>query len=128
MTLQKTYESRTLRRRFIGHIAHEFTANDFTEKTLHSYWPAFETYEPEVASGFFDVFEHHATLESDILDRLTGIEQKIEELHQMVIMMSQSYYWTDEWQSKEKRADEDARLGRSKSFESSADLFKDLER
>ena len=77
---------------------------------------------------FFDVFEHHATLESDILDRLTGIEQKIEELHQMVIMMSQSYYWTDEWQSKEKRADEDARLGRSKSFESSADLFKDLER
>ena len=36
---------------------------------------------------------------------------------------SQSYYWTDEWQAKEKRADEDLRLGRHERFESIEDFI-----
>ena len=38
----------------------------------------------------------------------------------------QSYYWTDEWQEKEKRADEDNRLGRSQIYESVDELINDL--
>lgn len=37
--------------------------------------------------------------------------------------MTQDYYWTPEWQGGEKEADEDIKKGRTKSFNSSADLI-----
>jgi AbrB family looped-hinge helix DNA binding protein len=40
---------------------------------------------------------------------------------------SQAYFWTEEWQKGERKADEDIRAGRVKQFESAADAVKYLE-
>ena len=55
-----------------------------------------------------------------------GLEEIAQDTHRLVLMMSQSYYWTPEWQAKERRADEDEALGRSKVFESADDLIAEL--
>ena len=39
---------------------------------------------------------------------------------------SQDYYWTKEWQAKEKRADEDQKQGRFKRYASAEDAIADL--
>lgn len=41
---------------------------------------------------------------------------------------SQSYYWTSEWQAKEERADADARLGRSRQYDSVEEAIADMNR
>ncbi|MBE0480463.1 MAG: AbrB/MazE/SpoVT family DNA-binding domain-containing protein [Dehalococcoidia bacterium] len=40
---------------------------------------------------------------------------------------SQSYFWTEEWQEGERKADEDVKAGRVKRFKSAADAVKYLE-
>jgi AbrB family looped-hinge helix DNA binding protein len=40
---------------------------------------------------------------------------------------SQAYFWTDEWQKGERRADEDIKAGRVKRFRSAAEANKHLE-
>ncbi len=40
---------------------------------------------------------------------------------------SQAYFWTEEWQKEERKADEDIRAGRVKRFKSAADAVKYLE-
>jgi antitoxin MazE len=44
-----------------------------------------------------------------------------------LIDKSQAYYWTAEWQEKERRADEDIRAGRVKRFASVEELLADLD-
>ena len=41
---------------------------------------------------------------------------------------SQAYFWTPVWQAKEKRADEDVAMGRSKMFNSVEELIAELHR
>ena len=66
------------------------------------------------------------------VDQLTNKVQMLEALtsesHQILLAFSQSYYWTPEWQAKEDRADEDARLGRSQQYQSAEDLIAELNR
>ncbi len=45
-----------------------------------------------------------------------------------LIDASQSYFWTDEWQSGERDAQEDVRHGRTKRFRSAKALIADLKR
>ena len=40
---------------------------------------------------------------------------------------SQAYFWTEEWQQGERKADDDIRAGRVKKFKSAADAVKYLE-
>ena len=40
---------------------------------------------------------------------------------------SQAYFWTEEWQEGERKADEDMRAGRVKRFKSAADAVRYLE-
>ena len=40
---------------------------------------------------------------------------------------SQAYFWTEEWQKGERKADEDIKAGRVKRFKSAADAVKYLE-
>jgi len=40
---------------------------------------------------------------------------------------SQAYFWTEEWQQGERKADEDIKAGRVKRFKSAADAVKYLE-
>ena len=40
----------------------------------------------------------------------------------------QSWYWSKEWQDAEKKADQDVRAGRMKSFDDVNDLIADLDR
>jgi antitoxin MazE len=44
-----------------------------------------------------------------------------------MIIKSQAYFWTKKWQEGEKKADEDIKTGRVKSFNSAKELIKDLE-
>ena len=64
------------------------------------------------------------------VDSLQGKVQSLEillgECHQVLQSFSQSYYWSSEWQAKEARADEDAKLGRSQHYGSVEDLISDL--
>jgi hypothetical protein len=41
---------------------------------------------------------------------------------------SQAWFWTPEWQAKEREADEDIAAGRSERFESDEEFFAALER
>lgn len=41
---------------------------------------------------------------------------------------SQAWFWTKEWQARERKADEDIKKGRIKKFDSVEDLIKDLHR
>jgi len=44
----------------------------------------------------------------------------------MRVPRDQLWFWTPEWQKKEREADEDIAAGRLKEFESAEDLLKDL--
>ena len=43
-----------------------------------------------------------------------------------IIKKGQAYFWTKEWQKKEKEAEEDIKKGRHKEFDNIDDLIKDL--
>jgi len=44
-----------------------------------------------------------------------------------LIDASQAYFWTDEWQKGERKADEDIKVGRVKRFKSAKDAVEYLE-
>ena len=61
-----------------------------------------------------------------LVERVQNMERLLEDTNKMMLAMSQSYYWTPEWQAKEERADADAKLGRSKLYASVEDAIADL--
>ena len=64
----------------------------------------------------------------ELVEKVGYMEHLLEDMSRMMLAMSQSYYWTPEWQAKEERADADARLGRSKQYSSAEDAIADLNR
>lgn len=60
--------------------------------------------------------------------RVHKLETLLERVYDLALATSQAYYWTPEWQARERRADEDARLGRSTLYSSAEELIKDLNR
>ena len=48
-------------------------------------------------------------------------------IHDILLAWSQSYYWMPEWQGKERRADEQAQSGASKTFGAVEDLIEELQ-
>ncbi|HHT09918.1 MAG TPA: AbrB/MazE/SpoVT family DNA-binding domain-containing protein, partial [Candidatus Atribacteria bacterium] len=44
-----------------------------------------------------------------------------------LVNANQAYFWTEEWQKGERKADEDIKIGRVKRFKSTADAVKYLE-
>ncbi len=61
------------------------------------------------------------------------VEVKLDEEGRIVLTpkklvdASQAYFWTEEWQNGERKADEDIKAGRVKIFKSAADAVKHLE-
>ena len=43
------------------------------------------------------------------------------------VLNEQLWYWTDEWQAREREVDEDIRLGRVETFDNMEDFIKSLE-
>jgi AbrB family looped-hinge helix DNA binding protein len=60
-----------------------------------------------------------------MLVRLIG--QRVEMVPASLIPKDQLWFWTPEWQAKEREADEDIAKGRVKGFESADYLIKELE-
>jgi AbrB family looped-hinge helix DNA binding protein len=59
-----------------------------------------------------------------LLVRLEG--QRVEMVPVSLIPKDQLWFWTPEWQAKEREADEDIAQGRVKGFDSVDDLMKEL--
>lgn len=59
-----------------------------------------------------------------MLVRLVG--GRVEMVPSALVPKNQLWFWTREWQKKEREADEDIAAGRVKEFTSVADLFGDL--
>lgn len=55
-------------------------------------------------------------------------EDRIELVPMAMIPRDQLWYWTPEWQAKEREADEDLAAGRVKSFKSANSLIRSLQR
>jgi antitoxin MazE len=54
------------------------------------------------------------------------VDNALELIPAEVVPKNQRWFWTPEWQAKEREADEDIAQGRVKEFESAEDLLKDL--
>lgn len=63
---------------------------------------------------------------NELKEKVITLENLVTCSHDILIAFSQSYYWTPEWQAKEKRADEEARLGLGKVYDDVEELIKDL--
>jgi len=63
----------------------------------------------------------------DVLE-VRVLEDKIELVPMAVVPKDQLWYWTPEWQAKEKEADEDVAAGRIESFRSADELIRSLRR
>ena len=59
-----------------------------------------------------------------MLMRLVG--RRVELIPANLVPRDQLWFWTPEWQKREREADEDIAAGRLKEFDSVADLLKDL--
>lgn len=59
-----------------------------------------------------------------MLMRLVG--RRVEMIPARLVPRDQLWFWTPEWQKKEREANEDLAAGRLKEFESVEDLLKDL--
>ena len=59
-----------------------------------------------------------------LLMRLVG--RRVEMIPARLVPRDQLWFWTPEWQKKERQADADIAAGRLKEFESVDDLLKDL--
>jgi hypothetical protein len=55
-----------------------------------------------------------------------NLDKKIAKTVEAVIKAGQKWFWTDEWQEKEREADGDIKKGRVKSFTNVEDLIRDL--
>lgn len=64
----------------------------------------------------------------ELSGRVENLEELVKESHKVILALSQTYYWTAEWQAKEERADEDEALGRAKRYESVEALLQELNR
>jgi AbrB family looped-hinge helix DNA binding protein len=64
--------------------------------------------------------------EGDLIE-IAIIDDKAVLLPKKLIDSSQSYFWTKEWQKAEKAASLDIRESRIKTFQSSEELFEDLD-
>lgn len=60
-----------------------------------------------------------------MLMRLVG--SRVEMIPVSLVPKDQLWFWTPEWQRKEREADQDIAQGRIKEFESADELIKDLE-
>jgi AbrB family looped-hinge helix DNA binding protein len=54
------------------------------------------------------------------------VDRRVEMIPASLIPKDQLWFWTSEWQKKEREADEDIAAGRVKEFGSAEDLLKDL--
>ena len=63
--------------------------------------------------------------EGDIME-VTKIKEGILLKPKAVIDKSQAYFWSKEWQKKEREADKDYKKGRYKKFKSAKELIEDL--
>ncbi len=54
------------------------------------------------------------------------VDRRVEMIPVSLIPKDQLWFWTPEWQKKEREADEDIAQGRVKEFESVEELLKDL--
>jgi len=57
---------------------------------------------------------------------IEGNTAKIVPIKTIRVPRDQAWFWTPEWQEKEKEADEDIRKGRYQEFENVEDLLKDI--
>ena len=64
--------------------------------------------------------------EGDIIEIVVEEGDKAILLPKKLIDKNQAYFWTKEWQEAEREADEDIKVGRVKSFNSTENLIKDL--
>ena len=55
------------------------------------------------------------------------VDDKVVLVPKQVVDKSQAYFWTEEWQTAEREADEDIHAGRVRVFESVEELLADLE-
>ena len=62
----------------------------------------------------------------NLTEKVESIEELAKESNEILVAFSQSYYWTPEWQAKEARAEEQARLGLGKVYEDVEELIQDL--
>ncbi len=92
---------------------------------FHMTWKEDEAPIQASSTGQITPFLFHWS-EPSIVARLAKLEEMVQDTHKLVLMISQAYYWTPEWQAKERRADEDEALGRSKVFESVDELIAEL--
>ena len=72
----------------------------------------------------FQATEEHLAEHDHMLMRLVG--RRVEMIPASLIPKDQIWFWTSEWQKKEREADEDIAAGRMKEFASAEDLLKDL--
>ena len=63
----------------------------------------------------------------DFVEVMLDDEGRIILTPKKLVDASQAYFWTEEWQKGERKADEDIRAGRVKRFGSAADAVKYLE-
>lgn len=64
--------------------------------------------------------------EGDLIE-VTVEDDRAVLLPKKLIDKSQAYFWTKEWQEAEKKASEDIKSGRVKTFDTAEDLIKDLD-
>lgn len=80
----------------------------------------------EQLAGLLQVIQDLQRTLSSLDKRVQKMETLLEQTFALALAESQAYYWTPEWQAKERRADEDARLGRSKKHASVEELIQEL--
>ncbi len=63
---------------------------------------------------------------SELTSKVNSLEEMVKESNDILVAFSQSYYWTPEWQAKEAKADEEARLGLGKVYEDVEDFIREM--
>ena len=61
-----------------------------------------------------------------LAEKVEAIEEMVKESNEILIAFSQSYYWTQEWQEKEARAEEDLREGRYTQYDDVEEFIKEM--
>ncbi len=61
-----------------------------------------------------------------LAEKVEAIEEMVKESNEILVAFSQSYYWTQEWQEKEARAEEDLREGRYTQYDDVEEFIKEM--